>query len=144
MIQFKALDTQDEWNWLWHRAHPIHCQDTCGIVAYKGSEIQAVAAFDSWTVDACSVHFAIDNPFVIRAGFLNEIADYLFHTRGRNRLFGLVPSNNAGALKLDAHIGFREVVRIPDAVAEGVDYIVVRMDKEDCRWLSPEFREEAA
>lgn len=142
MIWFKALDLEDEWDWVWKRARPLRCQDTCGIVAYKGKEIQAVAVFDSWTVDACSVHLAIDNPFVIRAGFLAEIANFLFLTGDRKRILGLVPSNNEKAIRLDLHIGFREVARIPDAFAEGVDYIVMRMDKKDCRWLAK--MEEAA
>ena len=102
---------------------------------YDNDIIQAIAVFDSFTVDACSVHFAIDNPFVIKHGFLNEIARHLFIQCGRKRIFGLVPSNNEKALKLDKHIGMEEVARIPDAVKEGVDYIVMRMDKESCRWI---------
>jgi hypothetical protein len=54
-----------------------------------------------------------------------------------------VPSNNEKALKLDRHIGFKEVARIPNAVAEGVDYIVMCMEKSECRWLPEELREAA-
>lgn len=133
---FKAMDSQEEWNWIWERAHPLWCRDTAGIVAYnENGEIQAACVFDSFTVDACSVHFAIDNPFVIRHGFLHEVARHLFIHCDRKRIFGLIPSDNEKAHKLDLHIGFREVARIPDAYADGIDYIVVRMDREDSRWL---------
>ena len=142
MIKFKPLTTQNEWVWVQARAHPIQCSDSQGIVAYDDRGIQAVCVADSFTVDACSVHFAIANPFVIRAGFFHEVARHLFIQCGRNRIFGLVPANNEKAIKLDLHMGFREVARIPDAYAEGVDYIVVRMDKSDTRWLTDEQRQE--
>jgi hypothetical protein len=145
MIKFRPLTEQVEWTWMYERAHQIACEDSQGIVAYDDKdEIQAVAVFDSFTVDACSVHFAIDNPMVIRSGFLNEIARHAFITCNRKRIFGLVPSNNERALKLDLHIGFTEVARIPDAIADGIDYIVIRLDKRDCRWLPQEIRQEAA
>jgi hypothetical protein len=81
MIKFRPLTEQVEWTWMYERAHQIACEDSQGIVAYDDKdEIQAVAVFDSFTVDACSVHFAIDNPMVIRSGFLNEIARHAFIT----------------------------------------------------------------
>jgi len=138
MIFFKPMDKQVEWEWIWERAHPLWCRDTGGIVAInENADIQACCVFDSFTVDACSVHFAIDNPFVIKHGFLHEVARHLFIHCDRKRIFGLIPSNNEKAHKLDLHIGFREVARIPDAYAEGIDYIVVRMDRDDSRWLEP-------
>ena len=142
-MKFKALTTPEEWEWIHERAHPIACSDTQGIVAYSDRGILAVAVFDSFTVDACNVHFAIGSPFVIRHGFLAEIARHLFVTCGRDRIFGLVPANNQKALKLDKHIGMKQVAVIPDALAKGVDYIVMRMDKSDCRWLPEEIRRAA-
>ena len=137
MIMFKPLDMPREWDYLKEKAHVIACEDSQGLVATdEMGRIHAVAAFDSFTVDACSVHFAISNPLVIRRGFLGEIARHLFIECGRSRIFGLVPSNNSRALKFDKHIGMREVARVPDAVAEGIDYIVMRMDKEECRWIN--------
>ena len=142
MIRFKPLTEKFEWEWIWERAHPLACKDTQGIVAYDERGVQAVCVADSFTIDACSVHFAIDSPFVIRAGFFNEVARHLFVQCGRERIFGLLPADNEKAIKLDLHMGFREVARIPDAYALGVDYIVVRMDKGDTRWLTDEQREQ--
>jgi hypothetical protein len=144
LIKLKPLTNSTEWEWFAKRTHTIGCADSGGLVAYdEEGVIHAICVWDSFTVDACSVHFAIDNPFVIRHGFLHEIARHVFITCDRKRIFGLVPSTNEKARKLDIHIGFREVARIPDAVKEGVDYIVLRMDKADCRWLSEEMREAA-
>lgn len=112
-------------------------------MAYKGDDIAAMAVFDSFTVDACSVHLAVDNPMVLRHGLFEAIAFHLFEICGRTRIFGLVPDNNAKALKLDEHIGFKEVARIPHAVSEDVGYVVLELHKRDCRFLPEELREAA-
>lgn len=118
------------------RTHVIACEDSQGIVAAdRGGNILAVCVADSFTPDSCNVHMAIDDPFVIKHGFLHEIGTHLFDVCGRSHIFGLVPANNDRALKFDKHIGFEEVVRIPDGVRTGVDYVVLRMNKEDCRWI---------
>ena len=142
-MNFRPINSNEDWNWVRQRAHCILCEDSQGIVAYDERGIQAIAAFDSFTVDACNVHFAIANPYVIRHGFLHEIARHLFIQCNRKRIFGLVPSTNKKALKLDKHIGMEEVATIPDALADGIDYVVLRMNRKDCRWLPEELREAA-
>ncbi len=143
MIYFAPLKEREEWDWFSSRTSVLMCEDFGGIVARnEDGAIQAVCVADTFSVDACSVHFAIDNPLVIRHGFLNHIADWLFVQRGRARIFGLVPSNNEKALKLDKHIGFEEVAVIPQALAHDVDYVVLCLTKEKCRWITK--KEEAA
>jgi hypothetical protein len=135
-MKFKPLTENYEFAWMDKRARPIRCEDTQGIMAYDDhGKIIACAVFDQFTVDSCYVHLAIDNPLCIRAGFLNEIAAHLFITCDIKRVFGLVPSNNRKALNFDLKIGFTEVARIPDGFETGVDYSVMCMNKEDCRWL---------
>lgn len=143
MIEFARMTTQEQWAWFKERTHVILCEDTQGIVAMDESgSILAILVADSFSPDSCNVHMAVDNPMVIRHGFLNEVARHLFITCGRNHIFGLVPSNNTKAIKFDKHIGFEEVARIPDGVGSGTDYVVLRMDKETCPWL--EQKEKAA
>ncbi len=137
MIFFLPMTRDDEWDWIKTRASLIRCDDSQGIVAYdEQGFIAAACVADSFTPDSCNVHFAIDRPLVIKYGFLHEIARHLFITCGRKRIFGLVPANNQKALKLDVHIGFREVCRVPDGFAEGVDYVVLRMDRDTSPWLA--------
>jgi RimJ/RimL family protein N-acetyltransferase len=143
MIHIKPITEDIEALWARMRTRAKVCEDTEGLVAYDDEKIVACAVFDSFTVDACNVHWCIANPFVLRHGFITAICDYAFHERGRERIFGLVPSDNPKALKLDTHIGMHEVARIPDAYAKGIDYIILRMDKSDCRWLTKELREAA-
>ena len=147
MIQFKPMNTAEEWQFIESRAHAIMMADSMGVVAYDDDSktIQAVCVADTFTRDACSLHVAIDNPMVLRHGFIQHVFNHLYHNCGRERIFGVVPSSNTRALKFDFHIGFREVARIGDAIAEGIDSVIVRMDKKDCRWIAVvEHLEEAA
>ena len=135
---FKALDCQAEWDWIDQRCWPIRDQFTTGIVAYDDSgKICAVFVADGFGDEHCGVHLAIDNPFVIRHGFLNECLGYIFGQRGVKRCFGQVPANNAKALKFNTNIGFRQVNRIEDGYATGVDLIIMRMDSHNNRWYQP-------
>ena len=144
MIYFKPLTRYAEWEWFKARTHTIRCEDSQGIVAFNEHGIQAICVADSFSPDSCNVHMAIDNALVIRHGFLHEISNHLFNVCGRNHIFGLVPSNNERAIKFDKHIGFTEVARIPDGVGTGTDYVVLRMDKADCPWLTRQTEEEEA
>lgn len=132
-----------EWEWMRKRASVLACEDTQGIVVYQDDEIIAACVADSFTVDACCVHLAIEKPIALRRGFLQEIARHLFITCGRNRIFGFVPSTNTKALKLDKHIGMVEVARIPNALNKGVDIVVLCMEKEACPWLPAQQKEAA-
>ncbi len=143
-MRFAPLTTPDEWQWVKSRCHQFAMEDSQGIIAYDDNdEICAGAVFDTFTVDSCCAHIAVDRPIAIRRGFLHEIARHLFIVCGRKRIFGQVPSTNEKALKFDLHIGFEEVARIPDSIATGVDTIIIRMDKEGCRWLPEELRRAA-
>jgi hypothetical protein len=146
MIRFKPLDAPVEWQWIMERAQPMAVKDTQGIVAYEDStgDIAGIVVMDSWTPSGCQTHFAIDNPMAIRAGLFREVAIHIHYTCGRRYIFGLIPANNEKAHKFDLKMGFKEVARVPDGFAEGIDYIVVRMAREDNRWLPDEYKQEAA
>jgi hypothetical protein len=143
-VRFAQLSTQTEWNWFVERTHVLAVEDSTGIVAYEDDgRLAAVMVADSFSPDGCNAHWAIENPMVIKHGFINEVARHLFITRGRKRIFGLIPANNANSLRFSKHIGMNEVARIPHAMGEGIDYIVMVMLREDTRWLTDEMREAA-
>lgn len=146
MIKFKPLDTPFEWDWVWKRAQPMACKDTQGIVAYddETGAISGIVVMDSWTKSGCQAHFAIDNAMCIRRGLFNEVARHIYVDCGLEYIFGLIPANNEKAHKFDLKMGFKEVARIPDGYDIGVDYIVVRMSRAECRWAPKELQEVAA
>lgn len=146
MIEFKALTEQKEWDWISKRACPAQIEDSQGLVAYDNITgiICGVVIMDSWTKSGCQVHIAIDNPMCIRAGLLNEVATHIHVVCGRRYVFGTVPANNKKAYNFDLKIGFKEVARVPDGYAEGVDYIIMRMSKEENPWLRKHIEQKEA
>ena len=134
---FKPLTLPAEWDWMQQRAHPLCCEDSQGLVAYQApGVIAACCVLDGFTAHSCNAHLAIDNPLAIRAGFLTEVFQHAFGVCGLQRMFGLVTGDNKKALKFNLKIGFTEVTRIPDGFKTGVDYVVVRMDRDNCRWYT--------
>lgn len=116
----------------------IRCEDTCGVICYddKTEEIYGAAIFDSFTPNSAQCHIGITSPIkCLRHGLLQASADYVFHARGRNKIFGLTPANNSKAVNFNKNIGWREVTRLKDAYTKEVDYIVFEMNKEECPYL---------
>lgn len=136
MTRYRLMDIKKDWPEVAKFVGPILCADTCGIIAENSKgELEACGVFDSFTVCACNVHLGIKNPFVLRHGFLPLLADYLFNYRNRSRIFGLTPENNLRARKFNEHIGFEVVTILPDAYADGVGYVITKMERKGCRWL---------
>ena len=146
MIVFKALTEQNEWAWMDARAFPYRVEDSQGIVAYEESTsvIAGMVIMDNWTASSCSCHIAIDNPMCIRAGLIREASIHVHLVCNKRYMFGQIPASNPKALKFDLKLGFKEVARIPDAYAEGIDNIVVRMDRDENRWLPELIKNKAA
>jgi RimJ/RimL family protein N-acetyltransferase len=143
-MNFRMIETDADWMWFVQRTSVIRCEDTQGIVAHDDRGVQAMCVADSFSTDSCNVHFAIDNPMAIKHGIFTIFADWVFDACGKKRMFGLVPDNNEAAIRLDKKIGFHEVARVPDAISDGVGYIVMRLNKEDCRWRTLHGQQEAA
>jgi len=108
-----------------------------------------VCVCDTWTENSVVIHQAVLTPMLLRHGWLEEVADYVFNTAKRKLMIGLVPSNNEAALKLNDHIGFTETYlndhigftetyRIKDAIADGIDTVIMELRAEDCTWTPQE------
>jgi len=132
---FYPLATYDEWRWFQERTHAIRQEDTQGIAAYRNNRLVAVCVLDTFTPVSVTAHLTIADPFVLRDGFFKKVAFHIFVTCGKDRVFGLVPSNNHKALKLNRHIGFKQVSYIPNTIEEGVDTVVMCLEKHSCRFL---------
>lgn len=145
-IRFKGLETQTEWQWVHSRCSPKYMEDTRGIVAYDAEDmdIKAVCVFDSWTENSVQMHMAIDNPFVLRHGLLEEVAEYVYNQSGRDIILAVVPDTNKKALKLDTHIGMTLVHTVKDGYKRGVDYHLLELRRENCRWFKEKTEKVAA
>jgi len=96
-----------------------------------------VVGFNGFLGKVAQIHmaFAPDWHFTPRA-LLDAVFGHAFNEAGRETLLGIVSSKNAKAMRMDLHLGFREVFRLPEMHDEGGDLVVLAMKKEDCRYLT--------
>jgi hypothetical protein len=115
-------------------------ESTRGIVAYDHDTAETLAIFlmDGWTRTSAQVHQVILKTMVIRHGWFEEIARYIYGAAGRKKVYATVPDTHARALSLNEKIGFEQVARLSDAWDEGVDYLVLEMTRENCKYWVPE------
>lgn len=137
--------TPEDWPWLLERVGCFLTPAAKGVrVADRNGITKAMALFDRWTYNCAEAHIAVDEPMALRT-LCRETFPWYFAERGV--LLGIVRASNAKALKLDLHLGFREQTRVSDGVAVGEDLVILRMRREECRWLkarhAPRMQEEA-
>lgn len=113
--------------------------DTTGIVASNtdNGEVLAIFVCQDWTPTSVQVHQTILNPMVLRHGYFEECAYYIFTLAGRLKMYGLVPDNNKKALSVNEKIGFKEIARLEDACDVGVDYILMELKRDECVYWKP-------
>ncbi len=99
-----------------------------------GGRIVGMVGFDHWTPGSVQMCVAIESPHVLRN--IRAAFDHAFVEKGRRVAIAFVSAANTTALKLYAHLGFRESHRISDGLDDGVDLVLVEMRREECRWLS--------
>ncbi len=134
-VSFHPLDPES-WEWVFERIDPLITKTTKGVVAKDNGKILAAAIFDNWTITSAHIHLIIENSFVLRHGFIEEVMNYFFSTADKEILIGVTPSNNKIALKFNTHIGFVELFRIKDGFMFGVDLVFQELRKADCRWIA--------
>ena len=129
--------TQTEWRWFKERTSVNFMEDTVGIIAYETNDesILGCCVADDFGVDNCNAHIALDNPMVLRKGFLNEVAEWLFVGNERLRIFAWIPSSNHKSLKFAQNVGFTKKCVIEHGNSEGIDTVVMVMHRDDCPWL---------
>ena len=132
-IEFIPMDVERDYQWL-KIALPIpFTEDTKGIVAMDTEVNRPVAAvlFDMWTHSSVCLHWWIEKPMVLRHGFFEEIADYIFNTCEKTNMVGIMPESYVKPMKLAKHLGFTEQGRIKDGHMLGDDQIIMIVRVED-------------
>ena len=124
-----------DWRWINDAIPILQVEDTEGIVAFICDNPAAAVVFDNWTQKSVQAHIAILKPIVLRHGFLEWCFDYVFNYRKKERIFGLVPSNNRRALAFNQRMGFTEQARLTEAFASGIDYVILELTKDNCNFI---------
>ena len=141
-VEFRAFCPAD---CLTIRAHMPYAmtESTSGIVAYDKDTTETLALFvgEDWTATSCSVHIVIIKSMVLRHGWLEAMGEYMFTRAARKKLYAVVPDNHKKSLRLVERLGFKQVARLEDAVADGIDYLVMELKREDYPyWGQPALR----
>lgn len=136
-IHFRQLHGPSDWGWINEQVGVLQCEDTTGLIAIDLDSNTTVGAcvLDNFTANSVQAHFMVASPLVLRHGFLEECFDYCFNYRRLKYMYGMVPADNAKALKLNKHMGFTERLRLPEAYADGVDYVVMECTRDNCKYL---------
>lgn len=125
--------THDDLPWLIERVGCFLTPAAKGVKVVDGSgATKALAVFDRWTYNCAEAHIAVDEPMALRT-LCREAFPWYFAQRGV--LLGIVRASNTKALKLDFHLGFKEQTRVTDGMDRGEDLVILRMRREECRWM---------
>lgn len=109
----------------------------CKAIGYeKNGELIAGVMYDGYTGASISMHSRIDGK-VIRE-FYWMVFDYPFNQLQVKNVRGIVISNNAKAISLNKHLGFKREAMLRDYFQDG-DAIVFCMSRADCRFLGSKY-----
>ena len=98
------------------------------------NELRAVVVFCNFQGKSCQMHIASSGSHWMTKDFLKIAFDYPFNKLKLKVIIGVVPGNNEKALKLDRHLGFKEIADIADAHKDG-NLVLLTMRPEYCKWL---------
>lgn len=100
--------------------------------------------FNDYTHESIGLHVGANRGNWINRDMLWVTFDYPFRLLKVKRLFGQVPESNIWARKFNEKLGFRVVARVEGVYPNDIACLVMRMDREDCKYLHIEPRSLAA
>lgn len=92
--------------------------------------------FSNYTGESIQLHTGSVTPMWINRDLLFVTFDYPFVQLGVNRIFANSPADNARAIQFIENIGFRRVVEIPGVYPGNVSSVVLKMERNQCRFLN--------
>ena len=75
-------------------------------------------------------------PGWIDKSMLHAAFDYPFNVMGCDQVLAFVPSGNEAALDINRRLGFEVVIELDGAHPDG-SLFVMRMKRDNCKWLAP-------
>lgn len=114
--------------------HP-EAMTTVGVLDTATGEIVAGLLYERFTGASVTMHQAVAYPGAVTKDFLWYVFYYPFCQLGVERLTGYVESSNTPAIELNLKLGFEIEARLERACPGG-DLLIMRMFKENCRFLT--------
>jgi RimJ/RimL family protein N-acetyltransferase len=138
MITLEPFNMEDakQKSWVDHVIKPSYSINTRGIVAIReDASIAGGIIMTNWSHNSVHVHVGAETPFVFKYGLHAEAARYIYNVAQRDVILGFTPADNEKAIKLNKHLGLREIGRLPNAYKRGVDYVILCMRRDECSYL---------
>lgn len=101
----------------------------------KDYVICGMVGYDDWTPNSVQMHMALKYPAAARH-LVRPAFKYPFEQAGRAVVIGVTPGDNEAALKLNRHLGFRQICRVKDGWKPGIDMVIQEMRRDECRFLN--------
>lgn len=105
------------------------------ICRHRGETRLGGVIFTHFTGESIAIHSAGWHPHWINRDMVFVTFDYPFNQLGVKRIFGQVPESNDHAYQFNRKLGFRTVARVEGVFKHNVACLVMRMDREECRFL---------
>lgn len=122
------------YEWLDNKVGLAYSTDFRALARVIEGRIVGVVGYNGFNGVSCFMHMAGEGPRWVTRKFLYHAFKYPFETLGFKMIFGLVPSGNTRALKMDLKLGFREILFIPGGHPDGGLHLL-QMNRDECRWL---------
>lgn len=122
-------------NFLRMRGVQLHASEDLQLIGrIEDKRLIAVVGFNGFCGGLCQMHMAGDGNWITRE-YLRVAFGYPFTQLKLAAVMGVVGADNERALKLDQHLGFREVHRVKDGWGNGIDLVLLEMKREDCKYI---------
>lgn len=112
--------------------NPKTCISICRV---KNDFRMGGVIYSHYTGESIAMHSASWHPRWINRDLLWVSFDYPFNQLGVKRIFGQVPEDNLLARGFNENLGFEYVARVEGVFPHNVACLVMRMDRDDCRFL---------
>ncbi len=107
------------YNWLAPRIKLTWSDDFRGLARIRDDVIVGCVGYEGFTGTSCRIHMAGDAPGWMNRDFIRLAFRYPFDVLDLKMVFGVVPSGNVAALKIDLKLGFEELLYVPEAHPDG-------------------------
>lgn len=113
--------------------HPVH--NVC-IAREENGRLLGGVIYTNFTGESVAMHSASWVERWITRDLLWICFDYPFNQMGVARIFGQVPADNAAAIRFNTNLGFKVIATIEGVYKDGIDCLVMRMERDECRHLA--------
>lgn len=100
-----------------------------------GDKLLGGVIFTNYTIESICIHTASWSEHWVNRDLIFVVFDYPFNQLAVKRIFGRLPETNERAHSFNLHCGFRDVARVEGVYQHNVAQIVMRLDREDCRFF---------